>query len=360
MTGVTVRAPGRPAAPALAHRRWRPRPVAVTVVLAGILASVAVLAVGVGAVPLAPSTVVGVIVDRLAGTPRSGIDDEIVWGLRLPRVLLAAVVGAGLAAAGTVLQAVVRNPLADPYIMGVSAGASLGAVLVLTAGGTGVLAGLGVSGAAFVGALVTLALVVVLGRRAGAVDPTRLVLAGVAIGYLLTAVTSFIQLRAAPTELSAVLYWLLGSVSGARWADLGVPAAAVVVVTVVLLLHHRQLNAMLLGDESAQAVGLDVRRLRLGLLVLASLLTGVVVAVAGGVGFVGLVVPHAVRLVLGADHRLVLPAAVLSGAILLVLVDLVARTVSAPSEIPLGIVTALLGAPFFLWLLRRRTGPGAA
>lgn len=327
--------------------------------LLGLCAAV-VGAVCVGAVALSPAEVGEVLLQRARGRGATGLNDEIVWGLRLPRVLLAAVAGAGLAAAGVVLQAVVRNPLADPYVLGVSAGASCGAVLVLTAGGVGVLATLGVSVAAFAGALVALGLVLLLGQRRGVLDPTRLVLAGVAVGYLLLAVTSFVQLRAAPAELSGVLFWLLGSVSGASWSDLGIPAAAVVAVLVGLTVHHRQLNVLLMGDESATALGVDVRRLRLVLLVLASLLTGLVVAVAGGIGFVGLVVPHAVRLVLGPDHRLVLPAAVLVGATFLVLVDVVARTVDAPNELPLGIITAVLGAPFFLWLLHRHGPDGLA
>jgi len=314
------------------------------------------IGVCVGAVPLTPTVVLGAVRDRLTGSATPGLTDEIVWGLRLPRVLLAAVVGAGLAVAGAVLQAVIRNPLADPYVLGVSAGASCGAVLVLTAGGVGILAGIGVSMAAFLGALVALGAVLVLGQRRGVLEPTRLVLAGVAIGYLLLAVTSFVQLRAAPAELSGVLFWLLGSVSGAAWADLGVPAVAVVAALVVMTAHHRHLNVLLMGEESATALGVDVRRLRLWLLVVASLLTGLVVAVAGGIGFVGLVVPHAVRLVVGPDHRVLLPASVLVGATFLVLVDLAARTVDAPNELPLGILTAVLGAPFFLWLLRRR-GP---
>lgn len=253
------------------------------------------------------------------------------------------------------LQALVRNPIADPYILGVGSGASFGAVLIMTTGiGTGL--SIGVPVAAFLGAMISLIAVLVLGRREGMLVPLRMVLAGVAIGYLLSAATSFVQLRADPSQISGVLFWLLGSVSGASWSDLGVPAAVITLCAAVLLTQSRQLNALAMGDESAQSVGVDVRRTRLLLLVIASLLTAVVVSVAGGIGFVGLLVPHAVRLLVGSDHGKLLPATALVGATFLVIVDLAARMLDAPNELPLGIITAGLGAPFFLWLLRRDGG----
>ncbi|WP_238441360.1 iron ABC transporter permease, partial [Frankia sp. AgW1.1] len=234
---------------------------------------------------------------------RPGIDDEIIWQVRAPRVLLAFVVGAGLAVAGAALQAVVGNPLADPYVLGVSSGAALGAVAVLTLGGVGAagwLATLGVPGAAFAGAVLTLAMVLPLGRRHGRIDPSRLLLAGVALGYLLQAATSFLQLRVSSNQLSHLLFWLLGMVSGADWHKLGLPAAVVAVGTCWLIGRGRGLNALLLGDEAAASSGVAVSRLRTELLVVAALLTGTVIAVAGGVQFVGLIAPHAVRLLVGA------------------------------------------------------------
>lgn len=313
------------------------------------------LAVCVGAVAISVELVGSVLLDHMLrrASSVSGVDEEIVWNLRLPRVLLAFVAGAGLSVAGVTLQAVVRNPLADPYVLGVSSGASLGAVAALTMGATW-LGGLGVSVAAFVGALFALAVVLLLARREGTLSPLRVVLAGTAIGYLFAAATSYLQLRAHPSELAGVLFWLLGSVSGAQWHDLAGPAVAVVACVGYLSLQGRALNALLFGDETATTLGIGVDSLRLQLLVLASLLTGLVIAVAGGVGFVGLLVPHAVRLLIGSDHRRVLPVAALLGGTFLVLVDLAARTLDAPNELPLGILTAVLGAPFFLWLLRRR------
>ncbi|WP_326770088.1 iron ABC transporter permease [Streptomyces sp. NBC_01591] len=320
-----------------------------------------VLAVGIGTVNVPVGDVWTVLVHHVTG--RGPVDDvaldQIVWQFRTPRVVLAAVVGAGLAVSGAVLQTLVSNPLADPTVLGFSHGASLGAVLVITLGGAG-LGGLGVSGAAFVGALLAGMLVFALGQRRGRLAPTRLVLAGVAVGYVLLSATSFVQLRATPNELRGVMFWMLGSVAGARWSQLPTVTAVVALAATLLALFGRRLNALLAGDESATSLGVDVHRTRAVLLVLSALLTGTVIAVAGGIGFVGLMIPHLVRLALGADHRRLLPLSALLGAVYLVLVDLLSRTVNRPNELPLGILTALLGAPFFLWLLRRNKGLDAA
>ncbi|MDX3386998.1 iron ABC transporter permease [Streptomyces niveiscabiei] len=318
-----------------------------------------ILGISVGAVTVPVGDVWTIVLHHVTGVgapPSDPALDQIVWTFRTPRVLLAALVGAGLAVCGAVLQTVVSNPLADPIVLGFSYGATLGAVLVITLGGGAALAGLGVSGAAFLGAVAAGAVVFALGRRQGRLAPTRLVLAGVAVGYVLLSATSFVQLQASPTELRTVMFWMLGSVAGAEWEQ--VPAVAVVVLaaTVLLALFGRRLNVLLAGDESATALGVDVNRLRAILLVLCALLTGTVIAVAGSIGFVGLMIPHLVRLTLGADHRRLLPLTALLGAVYLVLVDLLSRTLSRPNELPLGILTALLGAPFFLWLLRRNKG----
>lgn len=366
VTGLVPAAPRRPHAPP--RRRWRDpssphlvsgpalRLLGAALALA-LLATVAV-SVRVGSVPLSTADVVGVIGAHLTGGSTSGIEDRIVWEMRLPRVLLALLAGAGLAVAGTVLQAVVHNPLADPYVLGIASGAGFGAVAALTVGG-GVLLAVGPSVAAFAGAAAALGAVLVLGTQRGALVPGRVLLAGVAVGYLLSAGTSYLQLRADPTQLSGLLFWLLGSVSGARWPELALPAVVVGAGLVAVWARARHLNTLLLGDESAASLGVDVRRLRAGLLVTACLLTAVVIAVAGGIGFVGLLVPHAVRMLVGPDHRVVVPLAAATGGIFLVLVDLVARTVDAPNELPLGIFTAALGAPFFLWLLRSRRTVGS-
>lgn len=297
--------------------------------------------------------VLAVFGDRLGlGGHANAIETKIVWDLRLPRVLLAALVGAALALAGAALQGLVRNPLADPYILGVTSGASLGAVAVMTAG-VGVLAAVSVPVAAFACAVAALALVYGFAQRSGAFTDTRIVLAGVAIGYVAMAATSFLQLQADPGELRGILFWTMGSVAAARWDTLVVPAVVVAAVGLWLVASARGLNALALGDDDAQAVGVDLRRFRLGLLVAAAALTAVAVSVAGGVGFVGIIVPHAVRLVVGGDHRRLLPLSALAGAVFLVAVDVVARTIDAPNEYPLTIFTATVGGPFFLWLMRR-------
>ncbi|MGI5240712.1 FecCD family ABC transporter permease [Dactylosporangium sp. CA-139066] len=321
---------------------------------AGAVLGGTVLALGTGAVPVPVGDVVRIVAAHLAGGRYDAdlIGDDIVWQYRAPRALLAVVAGAGLSVAGTVLQAVVRNPLADPYVLGLASGASLGAVAVLTLGSAAV-AGLSLPAAAFAGAAAALALVLALGRQTGQLRPGRLLLAGVAIGYLASAVTSYLQLRAHPDQLAGVLFWLLGSLTGAHWPQLGVPALCVVGGTLWLLTRGRQLNALTFGDETAAALGVDTSRFRLGLLLVTALVTGTVIAEVGAIGFVGLLVPHVVRLLVGADHRRVLPLAALLGGGYLLLVDTAARTLARPVELPVGILTAVLGTPVLLWLLRR-------
>lgn len=279
------------------------------------------------------------------------LQDQAVWQFRVPRSLLAALSGAGLALAGAMMQAVVRNPLAEPYILGVSSGASVGAVLVIVSGGATFL-GLTMSGAAFIGAMVACLLVAMLARIRGELSPTRMILAGVALGALLSAVTSYLTLTTDAHNVVSVMFFLLGSVSAADMSSLLIPAVALAIACIAVFGLSRSMNALLSGDESAMAVGVRTSQLRGLLLVLASLLTGAIVAVSGGIGFVGLVVPHIARLLVGSDHRRMLPVTVLGGALFLMIADLLARTVAMPTEIPLGILTAFVGAPFFLWLMR--------
>lgn len=315
------------------------------------------LGIGVGAVGIPLGETAEIFGAHVLGRHSSApvVDQQIIWEIRAPRVLLAFVVGASLAVAGAVLQAVVRNPLADPYVLGVSSGASAAAVAVLTLGaaGAGWLARLGVSGAAFGGAMVTIGVVMLLGHSHGRLDPHRLLLAGVAVSYLLQGATSYLQLRATPDQLAGVLFWLLGSVSGADWSQLRLPTLVLVGCMLWLLLQGRRINALLLGDDAAAAVGIRLGRFRLALLLVAALLTAVVIAVAGGVGFVGLIAPHCVRFLVGSDHRRLLPTAALLGGVFLTLADLAGRALTAPLELPLSIITAVAGVPFFLVLLRR-------
>ncbi|MEM9745502.1 MAG: iron ABC transporter permease [Actinomycetota bacterium] len=325
-----------------------------SVVLLLLLPVTIVVATGIGAVGIPADEVWEVVSARLLRrSPDVAPEvEQIIWTIRLPRVLLSAVVGAGLAVAGLCLQAVVRNPLADPYILGAAAGASAAAVAVIVLGSSAVF-GLGLSAAAFLGALASLLLTLALGQRAGQVNSTRLILAGVAVGYVFSAVTSFLQLQAEPNQLRGVIFWLLGSFASAEWSDLAIPTAALVFVGGWLTVQGPKMNALVMGDDTAASLGIRVSRSRVWLLILASLVTGACISVAGGIGFVGLMIPHAARLAVGPDHRRLLPVAVLGGAIFLVGVDVIARRVAAPGELPIGIFTAAIGGPAFLAIMVR-------
>jgi iron complex transport system permease protein len=327
-------------------------------VLSAALAISVVAAIGLGSVTIAPSRVLAVLGHHLLGLePGAGAttDDAIIWQVRVPRALLGLCVGAGLSVCGMALQAMVRNMLADPYILGVNSGASTGAAAAIL---FGVGAGLGehaLQASAFVGALAASLLVYVVSRAAGRVTSVRLLLAGVAVGYALYALTSFLIVASGSAEgTRSVLFWLLGSLSLAGW---GTPLAAVALVVLLtvaaLLVLGRRLDALAIGDETARTLGVSPERLRTGLLVLISLCVGVVVSASGSIGFVGLVVPHLARRLVGSVHARAIPIAALLGAILLLWADIAARTVLAPQEIPIGILTSLVGAPFLLILIRR-------
>ncbi|MEV4005383.1 iron ABC transporter permease [Actinomadura sp. NPDC049753] len=329
---------------------------------AGLVASM-VLGISVGSVNLPFGTVWSVLWAHLSGRGDTAdpLLGQVVWDIRTPRVLLAALSGAGLSVAGAALQALVRNPLADPYVLGVSSAASLGAVLVPALGGTalgGAAGALGVTGAAFAAALLSALLVYLLAQRAGRLLDSWLVLTGVAVGYLCTAATTFVQLQLNPTELQGMMFWLMGSVAGATWTDLGLPAALIAACLAWLMLQARPLNALLAGEDAAAGIGVPVAALRVTLLLIGSLLTATVVSVVGGIGFIGLMVPHMTRFAVGSDHRRVLPVALLGGAVFMVLVDLAARIADRPNELPVGVFTTGLGVPFFLFLLRRRATGG--
>lgn len=360
MTATTQRAPRGLTSARTARQGGRVLQLGVTVAVSAILLVVTVVLSGaIGPVPVPPIDAAKIVVGHLVpGMPwmtdgsLTPLQDQAVWQFRLPRALLAGLAGAGLALAGTMMQAVVRNPLAEPYILGVSSGASVGAVLVIVSGGAAFL-GLTMSGAAFAGAVGSCVLVALLARTRGELSPTRMILAGVALGSLLSAVTSYLTLTTDAQNVVSVMFFLLGSVSAATMSSLTIPALALVIALFAAFGLSRSMNALLSGDESALAVGVRTTRVRAILLVVASLLTGVIVAVSGGIGFVGLVVPHVARLLVGSDHRRMVPVAVLGGALFLMVADLLARTVATPTEIPLGILTAFVGAPFFLWLMRR-------
>lgn len=287
--------------------------------------------------------------------PANATHVEIVWTLRAPRTLLAVLVGAGLALAGVASQALIRNPLADPYILGVSGGASAAAVtaIVLGIGSFGLAS---TSTAAFVGAAGALVLVMLFGVRRGVISPLTLVLSGIAIGYLLSGITSFMVLRAEDDrQVYGILFWLGGSLDQATMSTLWLPAVGLLFGGVVLGADAQRLNALLVGDETAASLGVHVAWLRWRLLGITALLTATMVSQSGIIGFVGLVVPHIARLLIGSDNRRVIPVAAVTGAAFMVICDVIARLLIAPVVIPIGIVTGVLGAPFFLWLIRRST-----
>lgn len=329
----------------------------------GLVATV-IAGVGLGASSLPLGTVAQILASHL------GIDvgeatwsapaDAIVWQVRLPRVLLGVLVGAGLAVCGVALQAMVRNVLADPYLLGVNSGASSGAAAAILFGFGAGFGEYALQGTAFLGALAASLLVFLVARSAGRVTSIRLLLAGVAVGYALYALTSFLIFASGSAEgARSVMFWLLGSLALAQWSAPLLIVAVVVLGSVALLtVWGRRLDALAIGDETAHTIGVRPDRVRLQLLLVVALCIGVVVSASGSIGFVGLVVPHLARRAVGGRHVRVVAVAALMGAILLVWADVLARTLFAPQEIPIGIITSLVGAPFLLVLIRRLHAAG--
>lgn len=339
------------------------QPVAFAVVIlllaAGLIITIT-CAVMLGPVPIAPGTVWQIAISKVLGVDIglsetwTKAEGRIIWDIRFPRVLLGVVVGAGLAVTGVTIQALVRNSLADPYILGVSSGASVAATLVIIFGAFRFLGQYALSLSAFLGSLLTMVMVFLLARVGGRISTTRLLLAGIAVSMMMSAATSFIVTMSPREEgIRSAMYWMMGSLSGAKWAYLTLPAFVVLAGTVMLMFQCRSLNALLMGEEEATTLGVNVQAFRGFLVITAALLTGTIVSVSGSIGFVGLMIPHIVRLLVGSDHRRVLPVSLLVGAIFVVWADVAARLVLAPEELPIGIVTALCGGPFFIWLLRR-------
>jgi iron complex transport system permease protein len=337
-------------------RAVRPRGGVVAIGVAVLLAS-GLLGVLIGPVGLSPAGILRELVDRLpVANVSSGFSEQeaaILWQLRMPRVVLGGLVGAMLAVSGAAYQGVFRNPLADPYLLGVAAGAGLGATLAiayLPSGTDWPVNPLPV--AAFAGALIGVAATYVLGRSGGGNRGTAtLILAGVAVASFMTAAQTFVQQRNADT-IRQVYAWIFGTLGTAGWREVVLILPYVIGSAAALWLHRRLLDVMSVGDEEAGSLGVRAARVRLIVVVTATLGTAAAVAVSGLIGFVGIIVPHTVRLLLGGSYRVVLPLSVLFGAAFLVLADLLARTVISPSEVPIGVITAFFGAPFFLIVLR--------
>ncbi len=329
-----------------------PRGALWSIVLAAALVASITFAVTFGPAHITPTEVWGSILHHIGigDSPLAALRDSIVWELRLPRVLTAGAVGAGLALAGVVMQSITRNPLADPYLLGLSSGASLGAVAVLLLGSALLL-----PVAAFLGAMVALAATLLLAGAFGRITPGRTILAGIAVSALAGAITSLIIFWTVTGDsYREILGWLLGSLAGARWPAVGIAATAILVAGVPIMLSGRVLDAFAFGDTSATTLGVNVPATRWIMLTAAALLTGAMVSVSGAIGFVGLILPHAVRLLVGPRHRLLLPLSALVGASFLIWADTAARSLFDPRELPVGIVTAIIGAPVFAVLLARR------
>lgn len=324
--------------------------------LVAVLVVVVMLAVSVGAVGIPLEIVWGVIISHIVPgsieqTWSTG-RDNIVWEVRLPRAMLGAIVGASLSLVGGALQSVTRNPLADPHLLGVSSGAALGAIIVLLH--TGMFLGLvTVPLFAFGGALLSTAFVVGVANLANAADASRLVLTGLAISFVVTSLGSLGIFLGDPRAAHTVVFWMLGGLGLAQWVQLPYPLIALAGCGAYLLLNARNLNAMTLGDESATTLGLPAGRFRIIVFIVCAMLTGAAVAFSGIISFVGLMIPHLVRLVIGGDYRCVLPLSALVGASFLVAADMVARTIISPQDMPIGVIAGLVGGIFFIGLMRR-------
>lgn len=331
------------------------------IVLILVAAPLAGICIGETRIPV--GTVAQVLANRLwdAGYPVDPIDEGIIWAYRLTRALVAGACGAGLAICGVILQSLLRNALADPYLLGISAGASTGAVLVAVAG-LGA-AFLPMSAGALIGALLAFALVTMLARLAGGGAHARgagqIVLAGIAGSQLFNALTSFIIARSANAEQArGIMFWLLGNLSGVRWDDVRLALPAALLAVAVGLWHVRALDAFTFGAESAASLGVPVRRVQAVLILAAAMATAVMVSIVGSIGFVGLVVPHAARFLVGVRHARLVPAAALIGMVFLIAADILSRVMVPGQVLPIGVVTALVGAPVFaLILIRRRSAP---
>jgi iron complex transport system permease protein len=331
--------------------------------IASVVLLIALVAgVAIGPAALSPAQVIDAIAARLPWHPHTGLaalDVQIVWQIRLPRVVLGALVGSMLAGGGAAYQGIFRNPLADPYLLGVAAGAGLGATIVVVSGGNPAL----MPPAAFAGAVAAVALTYLLGARAGrstespvfSGGTSSILLAGIAVAAMLTAVQTYLQQQHTQT-LAYVYAWILGGLSAATWSDVWLILPYLLVAALALLAHRRLLDVLRVGETEATSLGVDVARLRLTVVIAATLGVAAAVSVSGLIGFLGIIVPHAVRLTAGPSYRVLLPVSMIGGAAFLVLADVVARTAQAPDEVPIGVITAIIGAPFFLFVLRSRRG----
>jgi len=332
----------------------RKKVIVISILLGILLGLVILFSIMVGSVKVKPLRSITILFQSILGLKGAGTETEraIILSLRVPRALLAGLVGAGLSVSGAIFQALLRNPLADPYILGVSSGAAVGAIIAILMGLSTLSIGLPL--ASFIGALLTIFIVFNFGKQDGKIHPNTLLLAGVIIGSFLSALIMFFISISQKEELHTIIFWLMGDFSFSNPQAVYMISPYIFFGFIFLYLRARQLNLILSGEESALQMGVDVERLKLISYLLASLITAASVSVCGLIGFVGLIVPHSVRLIFGPDHRLLLPSSALIGASFLIASDTFARTLLAPTELPVGVITAAFGGPFFIYLLRTR------
>jgi len=330
------------------------RVIIVSILLCLLLILVILFSVTVGSVKVRPSRSITILLQSILGLKGGGTETEqaIILSLRFPRALLAGLVGAGLSVSGAIFQALLKNPLADPYILGVSSGAAVGAIVAILMGLSTLSFGLPL--ASFVGALLTILAVFYFGRQEGKIHPNTLLLAGVIIGSFLSALIMFFISVSQKEELHTIIFWLMGDFSFSNYQTIRIIFPYILLSFLFLYSRARQLNLILSGEENALQLGVNVENLRLISYLSASLLTAASVSVCGLIGFVGLIVPHSVRLIFGPDHRLLIPSSALVGASFLIASDTLARTLLAPIELPVGVITAAFGGPFFIYLLKTR------
>ncbi len=324
-------------------------PLGASLLLLPILGLVFLIALSMGAVPLS-----------IKGLLLGGLDElgqSVLFSIRLPRAILAITVGAALGVSGAAMQGLFRNPLADPGLIGISGGAALAVACVIVLAGpiTGFFGLYGIGFAAFAGGTVTSLVILRLSKISGMFSVTHMLLAGIAINALTFSGTGFLTFLSDDQQLRALTFWTMGSLGGALWPSVIVSASITIPATLILIAKAKELNVLILGEENATYIGIDTKRLKRTIILTTALTVGAAVAISGIIGFVGLVVPHLIRLLFGANHRLLIPASALLGAVLLLFADTVARTIVAPAEMPVGVLTSLIGGPFFLWLLIKQT-----